>query len=218
MNDLSTTARPKEIPYGGYYRNIVPQEDPLLTHSGPGALMGQYMRRFWQPVCLSAELGVLPKAIRILSEDLVACRDRSGSVGVLHRHCAHRGASLEYGIVTERGIRCCYHGWHYDVSRRLLETPCEPASSNLKNTVCQGAYPAFERNGLVFAYMGPPEEKPDFPEYDLYIDPAETRLIPHSNIFPCNWLQAFESIMDQMHTAVLHNNMTVEGIEAKSSF
>ena len=137
---------------------------------------------------------------------------------VIARIAAHRGASLEYGIVTERGIRCCYHGWHYDVSGRLLETPCEPASSNLKNTVCQGAYPAFERNGLVFAYMGPPEEKPDFPEYDLYIDPAETRLIPHSNIFPCNWLQAFESIMDQMHTAVLHNNMTVEGIEAKSSF
>jgi phenylpropionate dioxygenase-like ring-hydroxylating dioxygenase large terminal subunit len=30
-----------------------------------------------------------------MDEDLVAYRDRSGRVGVLHRHCSHRGTSLE---------------------------------------------------------------------------------------------------------------------------
>ena len=95
MNDLSTAARRKEVPYGGYYRYVLPREDPLLAHTGLGTPMGEYMRRFWQPVCLSDELAIVPKAIRILSEDLAAFRDRSGRVGVLHRHCAHRGASLE---------------------------------------------------------------------------------------------------------------------------
>lgn len=200
------------MPFGGYYKREVKAHDPELTHSGPGTPMGEYMRRFWQPVCLSVELGKLPKAIRILGEDLVAFRDHSGRVGVLDRHCSHRGASLEYGIISKKGIRCCYHGWLYDVDGTILETPCEPADSRVQATVCHGAYPAFERDGLVFAYMGPPEARPEFPVYDAYVQPPGTRLVPFSNIYPCNWLQVFENIMDHMHTAVLHNKMTVEEV------
>ena len=175
--------------------------------------MGEYMRRYWQPVCLSEELTELPKAIRILHEDLVAFRDRSGQVGVLHRKCAHRGAALAFGIVGQRGIRCSYHGWLYDVDGTLLETPAEPDDTPLKRTVCQGAYPAFERDGLVFAYFGPPELQPPFPEFDGYTNPEGTRLVPFSNIFDCNWLQVYENQIDHFHTALLHNNMTVEGVD-----
>lgn len=207
----------KSLRYSGYYKRDKPQHDAELTHTDPGTPMGEYMRKFWQPVCLSEELLDLPKAIRILGEDLVAFRDKSGRVGVLHRQCCHRGASLEYGVITEQGIRCCYHGWHYDVDGRLLETPCEPPDSRLKETVTQGAYPAFERDGLVFAYMGPPDEQPDFPVFDAYVYPAGTRLVPFSNVYPCNWLQVFENIMDHMHTAVLHNHMTADGVDHETS-
>lgn len=211
---MDQTSRLREVPYGAYHKRQIPPEDAELTHTNPGTPMGEYMRRFWQPVCLSQELTKLPKAVRILGENLVAFRDRSGRVGVLQRHCSHRGASLEYGIIGERGIRCCYHGWLYDIDGTLLEAPAEPADSRLFKTVCQGAYPAFERDGLVFAYMGPPEDKPEFPIYDSYVLPKGTRLIPFSNIYPCNWLQVYENIMDHMHTALLHNNMTVEGVDA----
>ena len=57
--------------------------------------MGELLRRYWQPLALSAELADLPKAVRILGEDLVAFRDKSGRVGVLDAHCVHRGTSLE---------------------------------------------------------------------------------------------------------------------------
>ena len=207
----------QNIPFGGYHYNIIPTEDAELTRVGPGTEMGEYMRRFWHPVCLSEELGQLPKAIRILGEDLVAFRDRSGQIGVLHRHCAHRGASLEFGIIQENGIRCCYHGWKWSVDGTLMETPCEPEGSKLKESICQPAYPAFERHGLVFAYMGPPDQKPKFPEYESFTQPAGTELVAFSNVYPCNWLQVFENIMDHMHTAVLHNNMTVEGVDAATS-
>ena len=79
--------------------------------------------------------------MRILGEDLVVFRDRGGRVGVLHLHCAHRGTSLEFGIPLERGLRCCYHGWVFDVDGRCLETPGEPAGSRLRERVWQGAYP-----------------------------------------------------------------------------
>lgn len=207
----------QNIPFGGYHYTQIPAEAADLTHVGPGTPMGEYMRRFWQPVCLSEELGDLPKAIRILGENLVAFRDKSGNIGVLHRQCSHRGASLEFGIIQDHGIRCCYHGWKFDVDGRLLETPCEPAESKIKDSVCQGSYPAFERSGLVFAYMGPPEEKPEFPEYDCYTQPSDNDLVAFSNIYPCNWLQVFENIMDHMHTAVLHNHMTVDGVDSEVS-
>jgi phenylpropionate dioxygenase-like ring-hydroxylating dioxygenase large terminal subunit len=203
----------KNIPFGGYYKRDIPKEDPELTHTDPGTPMGEYMRLFWHPVCLSEELTEVPKAIRILNEDLVAFRDRRGRVGILHRHCSHRGTSLEYGIINDRGLRCCYHGWLYDIDGTILETPGEPPESRVRNTVIHGAYPAFERDGLVFSYMGPPEKKPPFPEYDTYKLPAGNKLVPFSNIYPCNWLQVYENIMDHIHTAILHNNMTVQGVD-----
>ena len=202
-----------QVPYGAYHKTGIPEHDPELTHTGPGTPMGEAMRRRWQPVCLSEELTDVPKAIRIMGEDLVAFRDRSGRVGVLQRHCSHRGTSLEYGIIQPRGIRCCYHGWVYDVDGTILDMPAEPEDSRIYDTVVHGAYPAFERHGLVFAWMGLPEEKTDFPEYDGFHLPEGTRLVPFSNIYPCNWLQVYENIMDHMHTALLHTNMTVDSVD-----
>ena len=205
--------KPTEIAYGGYHKRKLPEWDREILDTDSGTPMGEYMRKFWHPVCLAEELTELPKAIRILGEDLVAFRDRSGQIGILNRYCAHRGTSLEYGIVQEKGIRCCYHGWLYDVDGSLLETPAEPPDSKLKGTIFQAAYPAFERHGLVFAYFGPPEEKPEFPEYDGWHLPEDTKLVAFSNIYQCNWLQVYENIMDHHHTATLHADMTVDSVD-----
>ena len=211
------SADPSKQRYAGYYKHAdrSAEVDTELTYTGPQTPMGEYMRRFWQSVCMSEELTEVPKAIRILGEDLVAFRDRSGRVGVLDRHCSHRGTSLEYGIIQQQGIRCCYHGWQFDVDGTILEMPCEPPESRMKDNVFQGAYPAFEREGLVFAYMGPPDEKPEFDEFDAYASPTDGRLVPFSNIYACNWLQVSENLIDHFHAATLHNNMTVESVDSE---
>ena len=191
--------------YQGYFRRDVPCEDSELTHVGPGTPMGEYLRRFWQPVCMSEDLEDLPKAIRIMDEDLVAYRDRSGRVGVLHRHCSHRGTSLEYGIVAERGLCCCYHGWLFDADGSILETPGKPPNSGLKESFRHGAYPAREEGGLVFANMGPPNLQPDFPEYDGY-DLWNNRMKSFEVAIPCNWLQVTDNYVDPIHSIFLHSS------------
>ena len=190
--------------FGGYHHRDVPQEDQELTHSGPGTPCGEYLRRFWQPICFSDELHDLPRRVTILGEDLVAFRDFRGAVGLLELHCPHRGTSLEFGLVSERGLRCCYHGWLFDVDGTILEMPGEPETSTLKHRLCHGAYPTHEYNGIVFAYMGPPDEQPPFPVYDCF-DRSGYRLMPGRKYhYPCNWLQILENAMDPVHTAFLH--------------
>jgi nitrite reductase/ring-hydroxylating ferredoxin subunit len=193
--------------YVGYFQRDVPEPDAEITRVGPGTPCGEFMRRYWHPVALSSDVVDLPRAVRILGEDLVVFRDRANRVGVLHRHCSHRGTSLEYGIPSERGIRCCYHGWLFDVDGRILETPGEPPESRLKESFVHGAYPAEERHGLIFAYMGPPEAVPEFPVFDTYFMPRENRLVPYSLWQPCNWLQIRENGMDPIHAVFLHSRM-----------
>ena len=77
-------------PYDGHAINRPLEPDHELLQVGPGTPGGEYFRRFWQPVALSSQLGDLPVAIRILGEELVVFRDLEGTVGLLHKHCAHR--------------------------------------------------------------------------------------------------------------------------------
>src|SRR6202162_1315442 len=163
--------------YSAYLNREVPVEDEELTRVGPGTPCGEYLRRFWKPVILTQELGEVPRRLRIVGEDLVAFRDKSGAIGLLELHCPHRGTSLEFGLVGDKGIRCCYHGWLFDCDGAILETPGEPADSTLKDRLYHGAYPVHEYAGLVFAYMGPPDKQPAFPVLDTY-DLTGYRLCP----------------------------------------
>jgi phenylpropionate dioxygenase-like ring-hydroxylating dioxygenase large terminal subunit len=166
------------------------------------------MRRYWQPVCLSADLKDLPKPVRILGEDLVAFRDGEGKAGLLFFRCSHRGTSLEYGRVEARGLRCCYHGWLYDVEGNVLEMPLEPAGNPFLKQIQHPCYPVREFGGLVFAYMGPLEKMPEFPVYDVWQKEGgqlKARMGPRvGGPVNCNWLQAEENLMDALHTFWLH--------------
>ena len=207
VREISSAAtEPKNQRYGAYYTREIPPPDPYLTETGPGTPMGEYMRRFWQPVCLSEELTDLPKAVKIMHEDLVAFRDKSGEVGVLQRYCSHRGTSLEYGVVSEKGIRCCYHGWLFDVDGTILETPGEPEGSKLKDSLFHGAYPAMEYHGIVHAYMGPPDLIPHFPRYDIFEIPG-AKFAPLSIPYENNWLQTYENHQDPFHSVFLHQRI-----------
>ena len=206
---MTTRAPFLNTPYGAYHHRDVPQEDTELTHVGPGTPGGEYLRRFWQPVCAAEELTDVPLGLKIMDEELVAFRDLSGRVGVVEMHCPHRGTSLEFGLVSEQGIRCCYHGWLMDVDGKILETPGEPADSTLKDRLCHGAYPALEHKGLVFAYMGPADKKPPFPLYDSLMGEGQlgyrqSSVTGGKHYMPCNWLQIKENSMDPAHTAFLH--------------
>ena len=197
--------------FRGYEVRFSAEADDELTRIGPGTPCGDYLRRFWHPVAIASEVRGLPIALRILGEDLVLFRDRADRFGLVHRRCPHRQASLEYGTCEQRGIRCCYHGWHFDIDGTLLEAPGQPeaAQARLKSRVRLGAYPAFEYKGLVFAYMGPAEVLPEFPIYDA-LELPDMEMVPYKAPFRCNWLQVLDAIVDPIHTSFLHSSISRE--------
>lgn len=185
------------------WQGMTAEENERLTHTGPGTPAGEMFRRYWLPVGASEELKDLPQRIRVLSEDLVLFRDGQGRPGLLGMHCSHRATSLEYGQIEPGGIRCCYHGWLYDVEGRVLDMPCEPPDSTLKDTLRHLAYPCREVGGLIFAYMGPADKMPELPGYDFLVrEDGERRTFFRSR--DCNWLQGTETVGDPAHTAILH--------------
>jgi nitrite reductase/ring-hydroxylating ferredoxin subunit len=181
------------------------QDSELLTRTGPGTPMGRLMREYWIPACLSSELAAdaAPTRLMLLGEKLVAFRDTQGRVGILDHQCPHRCASLFYGRNEESGLRCVYHGWKFDVAGNCLDMPNVPPHQAFPQRVKAKAYPAVERNGLVWTYMGTRAEAPPLPA-------LETVLMPQSEmqIFcvqrQCNWLQALEGDIDTSHFGFLH--------------
>jgi nitrite reductase/ring-hydroxylating ferredoxin subunit len=201
------------------YGRQTPRPDYELTCVEPGSPMGELLRRYWQPVCTSDELTDLPRKEKLLCEEIVVFRDKQGRVGALDPHCAHRGASLEWGRVEEGGLRCCYHGWLYDTAGQCIEMPCETEAVRQSLDVWQPAYKTLEYGGLVFVYMGPPGTEPLFPAYDI-IDPAGINEDGGDDVVlrgmrlwgdyavgmvrDCNWLQHYENIVDPWHLLMLH--------------
>ncbi len=191
--------------YTGYTTALEGEPDVEITQTTRGTPGGEYLRRFWQPVAYLHEIEKAPLRSKIMGEELVVFKDKSGAVGVLHLHCQHRGTSLEYGRVEDHGIRCCYHGRVFDVDGTILEMPGERNAEQLMKSQRQAAYPAHVFSGIVFAYLGPIELIPPFPLYDRFDLPG-MRLEAGPRIpFKCNWVQIKENAMDPAHTAILHS-------------
>jgi phthalate 4,5-dioxygenase oxygenase subunit len=180
------------------------EQNDLLTQTGPGSSAGGVFRHYWQPAALSEELkGPRPLVpVRLLGEDLVLFRDNTGTLGLVARACPHRGADLCYGRLEDDGLRCPFHGWHFDRSGQCVEQPGEPEGSTTHERIRINSYPVVERNGIIFAYMGS-GEPPEFPNFDCFRAP-ETHVFAFKGLWQCNWLQALEVGIDPAHASFLH--------------
>lgn len=193
--------------------------EALLTEVGAGTPCGEMLRRYWQPVAASEAVTNRPSEVRILGEDLILFRDGAGRAGLLYPHCIHRGASLFWGHVEDDGIRCCYHGWKFDVEGKCLQQPCEPKGGVNLAAHRQPWYPVQERYGLVWAYMGPPDKMPLLPRFEhmeslnegefYYV--SDNSIQSHADlhgpaVIPYSWLNMNDNVMDPYHVYILHAN------------
>jgi phthalate 4,5-dioxygenase oxygenase subunit len=188
---------------------MTPQDHELLSRTGPGTVMGTYLRRYWTAALLSSELPEpdgAPVKVRLLGEDLIAFRDTQGRVGLVDAHCSHRGAPLYFGRNAEGGLRCSFHGWKYDVDGNCVDMPNELPEHRFNEKVKHTAYPCVERNGVVWTYMGPSDAMPPMPELEWLTVPSShvyvSKVLRH-----CHWTQGMEGDLDSVHVGFLHQEV-----------
>jgi phthalate 4,5-dioxygenase oxygenase subunit len=191
--------------------SVIPQSiNDELTLTGRGTPAGTLLRRYWQPAALAEELAgnrpVVP--VTLLGEQLVLFREDNGQLGLISRHCPHRGADLCFGRLEDGGLRCPFHGWLFDKAGQCLEQPAEPADSRLYERIQTEAYPVVEKNGVIFAYLGP-GAPPPFPAFDCFAAP-ESHVFAFKGLWECNWLQALEVGIDPAHASFLHRFLADE--------
>jgi phthalate 4,5-dioxygenase oxygenase subunit len=179
----------------------------LLTRTGPGTPMGNVFRQYWIPALLAAELPEddgPPVRVKLLSERMIAFRDREGRYGLIDEFCAHRGVSLWFGKNEVGGLRCAYHGWKFDVTGQCVDVPSEPEESRFCEKVKLAAYPLVRIGDVLWTYMGDPATQPPLPDFEwVRVSPEQTYTSKRWQ--ESNWLQALEGGIDSSHVSWLHS-------------
>ena len=189
------------------------EDNQTLVQVSHGTPTGDLMRLYWIPFLPSTDLTSdgQPQRVRLLGEDLLAFRNTEGRIGLVDHVCPHRGAPLMFARNEDCGLRCVYHGWKFGIDGATLDMPAEPAGSTYKDKVRLKAYLCQERNGIVWAYMGPHQDNPpELPLLEWNLVPSE-RVVVTFRVQECNWLQAVEGEIDSAHAAILHGRIDAQG-------
>src|SRR5215469_10268706 len=101
------------------------QEDARdFAHTGPGTLAGRFMRQFWHPVYVAADL--LPgtaRSLKLMSEEFTLYRGAGGALHAGEHRCPQPGTGLSVSWVEEDCIRCLSPGWKFDPTGQCVEQP-----------------------------------------------------------------------------------------------
>ena len=110
----------------------------------------------WVQIARSADLDrprpLIP--VTLAGRNLVLFRDEEGQLGLIGRHCPHRGADLCYGRLEDNGLRCPFHGWHFDRTGQCVEQPAEPEGSRMHEQIRIPMVPVREEGGAIWAQVG----------------------------------------------------------------
>lgn len=109
----------------------------------------------WVKIAESEQLAVSRPLIPVELSDAryVLFRDEEGHLGLIGRNCPHRGADLCFGRLEDNGLRCPFHGWHFDRTGQCVEQPAEPEGSTMYTQIKVPMIPVKEENGAIYAQV-----------------------------------------------------------------
>ena len=117
----------------------------------------------WHPIADSADLDkprpLLP--VTLNGKNYVLFRDDEGELGLIGRNCPHRGADLCFGRLEDNGLRCPFHGWHFDRTGQCVEQPAEPEGSTMYTQIKVPMIPVIEHDGVILARLDVRQEDSD---------------------------------------------------------
>lgn len=156
----------------------------------------------WYVAAKAAEVGRSPLGRTICNEPLVMFRRQDGTLAVLDDRCPHRLYQLSKGAVVGDEIECGYHGLRFDGAGACTHIP---AQGKIPSRFGVRSFPAVERSGLVFVFMGDaaradPATIPDFAEN---VAPGWTPVGGY-RLVEANYQLVIDNLLDLTHLTFVH--------------
>jgi vanillate O-demethylase monooxygenase subunit len=165
--------------------------------------MAMFLRNAWYVAAWDHEIGRRLTPVRILGEEIVLFRTAAGRVAALEDACPHRKLPLSMGRLRGDEVECGYHGLTFDARGTCTRVP---GAETIPHRACVRAYPAEERYGLVWVWMGD----------SALADPARIFAVPNwgdpawgvnrgdAMTLNCNYLYMTDNLLDPSHVAWVH--------------
>ncbi len=165
-----------------------------------------FVHNAWYCIGWSAGMAAKPFGIRILDEDLVVFRTASGKISALTGICPHRFAPLALGKVVGEEIECGYHGLRFDGEGTCTLNPHGrgqiPPRARLR------AYPAVEKGGAIWVWMGPAELADERQIIDVDFLEEEKGWVGTTGYLKvdANYRLVVDNLLDLSHAPFIHPN------------
>ncbi len=122
----------------------------------------------WYIVCFEKEIDdTKPLRRKIVCNDVVVFKTKSGKISVLEDRCCHRNVRLSLGNVKGEHIKCGYHGWEYGEDGMCKHIPSFEEDQPIPKAARVKAYPTVVKHKIVWAYFGdtPENERVEIPPF-----------------------------------------------------
>lgn len=172
-----------------------------------------FLRNAWYAAGWANDLGGEPLACTFLDDPVVIFRAADGKPVALADQCPHRFAPLSLGAFDGDNIRCPYHGLVFDKNGSCVHNPhgkgTRPSSLSVRS------YPLAERDGMMWIWMGEPEEAPGVepPSYPFLEQEGWATLHGYLHV-NANYELVTDNLMDLSHVEFLHPFIAPEGSSA----
>ena len=164
-----------------------------------------FLENAWYVAALASEISRQPFAVKMLNQSLVLFRKQDQSVVALEDSCPHRRLPLSMGRVQGDSIECGYHGLRFDCSGACVAAP---TATEIPATAVVRAYPAIERYGLIWVWLGAPEnaDANALLQIKEWGDPAWGVNSGDAMEMACNYLYITDNLLDPSHVTWVHQS------------
>lgn len=162
-----------------------------------------FLKNAWYVAAWGRELADKPLPVSILGESVVLFRGKEGRAAALADKCPHRRLPLSMGRVRDGELECGYHGLTFDRTGACTRAPC---SAQIPDRAFVRAYPIEERYGLLWIWMGLPEQADAstiFP-VEHWGDPSWGCNEGGIMDVRCNYQHITDNLLDPSHVAWVH--------------
>ncbi len=155
------------------------------------------------------------RAIDLLGEPVVICRNKAGELRAFANICRHRGVALVSGEGNARGFACPYHAWAYDLDGRLIAASRPQGLAHFDTANCR--LPPIRLDtwgGFIFISFDP--DGPSLADYldaddyraaAAYLKSEEMMLVDtYTYEIDCNWKLIPENLADVYHVEIIHRS------------